>query len=71
MGTVEGAEEVVIIIAWPRDHGLQTGASKDALTETKKLKEAEGDMGIGMKEFLELVNKTIRKGETFSTQQSQ
>jgi hypothetical protein len=39
---------------WTPERGF-----KDALKKIKKRKEADGDMGMGMKEFLELVNKII------------
>jgi hypothetical protein len=45
---------------WTPERGV-----KDALKEIKKLKEADGDMGMGMKEFLELLNKIIGEETTF------
>jgi hypothetical protein len=43
---------------WTPERGF-----KDALKEIKKLKEADGDLGAGMKEFLELVKRISEEGQ--------
>lgn len=50
---------------WTPERGF-----KDALKLIKKLKQDEGDMGVGIKEFLELVNKIVGEERNLSTPQS-